>query len=243
METPKAKQRPLPKVIHEPDGHDLVLVPAGVFQYGPSRRQVYLDDYYLARYPVTNKQFETFLRVTNYVPEDEQADRFLAHWRGRRCPAPLEEHPVVFVSWHDAQAYCAWAGRRLPTEAEWEKAARGTDGRRYPWGRGEPGPDRANFGRRLRGTVPVGPNKAGASPYGIQGMAGNVWEWCEDSDDLTFYLHGPERNPRNSVQHREHSCVVRGGSWMFDKSSLRTYARSSFVANFRLDGVGFRCAM
>ncbi len=238
-----AHDQPLAEVIHEPDGHDLVLIPAGVFQHGPNRRQIYLDDHYLARYPVTNQQFETFLKVTGYAPKDEQADRFLSHWRGRTCPPQLQEHPVVFVSWLDAQAYCTWAGRRLPTEAEWEKGARGTDGRKYPWGRDEPSDAHANFGRRRRGTVAVGPNDAGASPYGLHGMAGNVWEWCEDVDDQSFYLHGPERNPRCTVASGKVSCVVRGGSWMFDARSLRTYARASHPREFRLDGVGFRCAL
>jgi len=241
---PPAADKPPPPVIHESDGHDLVLVPGGVFQYGPSRRQVFLDDFYLGRYPVTNRQFEIFLNVTGYRPDDAEAERFLAHWRGRRCPPQLEEHPVVFVSWHDAQAYCTWAGRRLPTEAEWEKAARGTDGRKYPWGKAEPTPERANYGRKRGGTVPVAPDADSASPYSIHGMAGNVWEWCEDFDDPTFYLHGPERNPRNTVDAGgSGACVVRGGSWLFDARSLRTYTRASYGPSFRLDGVGFRCAL
>ncbi|MDH5676535.1 MAG: SUMF1/EgtB/PvdO family nonheme iron enzyme [Myxococcales bacterium] len=243
VQDPEADSEPLPSVIHESDGHDLVLVGQGVFQHGPNRRQVFIDDFYLARYPVTNRQFSTFLEVTGYEPDDAQRERFLAHWRGRRCPPELEEHPVVFVSWHDAQAYCAWAGRRLPTEAEWEKGARGADGRKYPWGREEPTPEHANFGRRLRGTVAVGPNDLGASPYGLHAMAGNVWEWCEDVDDPAFYLHGPERNPRCTVSGGEEACVVRGGSWMFDARSLRSYARASHPRDFRIDGVGFRCAM
>lgn len=231
-------------VIEEGDGRKLLLVPSGVFAMGPSRRSVHLDDYYLAEAPVTNRDFERFLTTTGYAPRDSESHRFLAHWRGRkRSPTKLADHPVVFVSWNDARAYCAWAGRRLPTEAEWEKGARGSDGRKYPWGREEPGTDQANFGRHAGGTTPVGRRPAGQSPHGCQDMAGNVWEWCDDVDDPRFYLRGPERNPRNTAHVEGAQHVVRGGSWMYDPRSLRTYARSAFPRHFRLDGVGFRCAL
>jgi serine/threonine-protein kinase len=181
--------------------------------------------------------------VTGYRPSDPEAHRFLPHWREGRCPPGLDDHPVVFVSWLDARAYTVWAGCRLLTEAEWEKAARGTDGRKYPWGRTEPTTDHANFGRSRQSTMPIGQFPDGVSPYGIFDMAGNVGEWCEDVDDPKFYLSGPERNPRNTVQPGNRPCVVRGGGWMYDARSLRTYSRSSFHPTYRIGSVGFRCAI
>lgn len=230
-------------VIEEKDGTELVLIAGGGFQMGPQRREIYLDPFYVARRPVTNRQYATFIEVTGFRPEDDEARRFLHHFRSRSCPPALVDHPVVFVSWYDARAYCRWAGLRLPSEAEWEKAARGDDGRKYPWGRGEPNPSLANFGRAAGGTVAVSACSDGMSVYGIEDMAGNAGEWCEDVDDPAFYLHGPERNPRNTAEGRTGTRVVRGGGWAFDARSLRTHARASFDPRFRLDGVGFRCAL
>ncbi|HWO22043.1 MAG TPA: SUMF1/EgtB/PvdO family nonheme iron enzyme [Kofleriaceae bacterium] len=242
-----------PRVIIEDDGNEMLLVPAGPFQLGAHRRTVLLDRFYLARYPVTNRQFHAFVEGTSYRPADAEAHRFLHHWKNGRCPPELLDHPVVFVSWTDARAYCRWAARRLPSEAEWEKAARGADGNKYPWGREEPTPELANFGQARAKSYPMAPGDGGtaavtafprsASPYGMEGMAGNVFEWCEDVDDPGFYLHGPDRNPRNTIQPGDAPCVIRGGSWRYDARSLRAYARASFPPTFRLDTVGFRVAL
>jgi serine/threonine-protein kinase len=251
------READLPKTILEEDGNEMVLIPGGAFQMGAHRRPVVLDRFYMARRPVTNRQFLAFIEATGYRPSDPEAGRFLQHWRAGRYPPDLADHPVVFVSWLDARAYCRWAARRLPSEAEWEKAARGTDGNKFPWGRDEPTAELANFGQTRAkaypvpgswsagdgGTAPVDAFPRGASPYGILGMAGNVFEWCEDVDDLTFYLQGPDRNPRNTIQPGESPCVIRGGSWRYDARSLRSYARSSFPPTFRLDTVGFRVAL
>jgi serine/threonine-protein kinase len=148
--------RPLAKTVQEKTGEQMILVPAGPFLMGPQRRTVHLDAFYMDRTPVTNRQFKTFVDVTGYRPSDPGASRLLSHFRRGEIPEGHEDHPVVYVSWDDARAYASWAGKRLPTEAEWEKAARGTDGRRYPWGRAEPGPSRANYDNREGGTVPVG---------------------------------------------------------------------------------------
>jgi serine/threonine-protein kinase len=233
---------PLPQSIKEPNAHDMTLVPTGTFAMGPSRRAIQLDAFYLDRTPVTNEQFKVFVDATSYRPKDEDANRFLSHWRDGRIPRGEEKHPVVFVSWLDARAYCMWSGSRLPTEAEWEKAARGTDGRKFPWGRTEPTTTHANFGRRDGGTAPVGSFPDGASPYGILDLAGNVWEWCEDVEDDAFYESGPIRNPKNTQRTEKSQYVMRGGSWMYEASSLRTFARIGFEAHYRFAGGGFRCA-
>ncbi len=231
----------LDPVIEGPDGERLLMVPSGQFKMGPDRRPVWVDAFHMAELPVTNAQFHTFLKTTRYKPE--RLDRFLAHWRGPTPPKALLEHPVVYVSWFDACAYLAWAGRRLPSEAEWEKAARGDDGRRYPWGKARPDERHAHFDRRSASTMRVGSWPAGRSPHGVADLAGNVWEWCVDIDDAGFYATGPSHNPRNTGGHARERSVVRGGSWAYGEHELRTYARTGFDPNFRLDGVGFRAAL
>jgi formylglycine-generating enzyme required for sulfatase activity len=233
--------RALSPVLREKTGEQMILVRGGPFLMGQQRRRIHVDGFYMDRTPVTNRQFKTFLDVTGYRPDDPDANRFLFHWRRGEIPSGQEEHPVVYVSWNDAKAYASWAGKRLPTEAEWEKAARGTDGRKYPWGRVEPGSTRANYDNREGGTVPVGSLPLGASPYGILDLSGNVWEWCDDYDDPAFYSDGPAYNPRNSRPAERLLLVMRGGSWMYGAQSLRTYARTSFEPHYRFAGGGFRC--
>lgn len=243
VELQHASSVPLPSTLRDTGGHEMVLVPAGPFAMGPSRREVHIDALYIDRTPVTNEQFAIFLEATQYRPTDAGAKRFLAHWRNGKPPRGEEKHPVVYVSWFDARAYAIWAGQRLPTEAEWEKAARGTDGRRYPWGRAEPKASHANFGRSRDGTTPVGVFPEGASPYGILDLAGNVWEWCEDAYDEDFYENGPSMNPKLASGAKDkNGHVMRGGSFMYDARALRTYARMGFDPHYRFAEGGFRCA-
>ena len=229
-----------PKVIRDGVASEMVLIPAGSFRMGKDRRLIYLDALYIDRTPVTNREFATFLEVTGYRPTDEDAARFVPHLLGGKLNKRQESHPVVHVSWFDARAFAAWAGKRLPSEAEWEKAARGTDGRKYPWGRTQPSPHYANYGNKDGGTAPIGSYPDGASPYGVLDLAGNVWEWCADFDDPAFYEDGPPNNPRNEQPGQR--LVMRGGSYMFGAQALRTYARTSFEPHYRFAGGGFRCA-
>ncbi|MBI4489944.1 MAG: formylglycine-generating enzyme family protein [Deltaproteobacteria bacterium] len=221
----------------------MVPIPAGEFWMGSNdgrenekpRRRVYLDAFYIDKYEVTNSQYEKFMKATGQgAPE---------YWND---PASYGfQQPVVGVSWYDAEAYCTWAGKRLPTEAEWEKAARGTDGRKYPWGNEEPDREKANYYLLVRiiftWTVPVGSYPKGVSPYGIHDMAGNVWEWVADLYDETYYQRAPERNPKgpNSGQKR----VVRGGAWPVPfQIDLRSSYRLAENPTYRHYYLGFRCA-
>jgi len=222
--------------INSKDGTRLVLIPAGEFIMGSSgnegrtnehpRHKVYLDAYYISRYEVTNGQFGKFVNGANYKADGE--------WKQYTGPGK-ERNAVVNVTWHDAVAYCRWAGLRLPTEAEWEKAARGTDGRVYPWGN-QWDPSRCSWDRNSKvtkgqnlsqgeGMVPVGSFPTGTSPYGIQDMAGSVWELCADWYDEFYYGSKPWRNPQGPQCGTRR--VSRGGSYANqDPFYLRCAVRS-----------------
>ena len=195
---------------------------------------VQLSEYWLGRYPVTNRQYAAFVSATKHaLPE---------HWSWGKIPAGKEEHPVVRVSWQDATEFCAWLKQasgesiRLPSEAEWEKAARGTDGRIYPWGSQPPDVSRANYDQKVMDTTLVGKySPAGDSPYGCADMAGNVWEWVSD-----WYKAYPGGEPNE--EYGEKYRVVRGGSWDYDEGPLRSSNRSWFAPSLRYGLLGFRCA-
>jgi len=223
------------------DGAPMVLVSAGEFTMGGDsidnpRHPVYLDAFHMDKYEVTASRYAKFLQAT-----------------GRQLPFKWSEmslvshgdRPVIGVTWEDADAYCRWASKRLPTEAEWEKAARGTDGREYPWGNEAPTPRHANFNKccewKCYGVLAiVGSLEAGRSPYGIYELAGNVSEWVADWYDNTSYKYELERNPKGPRDGEEK--VVRGGSWydsaLLQRSALRSRSYPSAPSTDR----GFRCA-
>jgi formylglycine-generating enzyme required for sulfatase activity len=217
-----------PRVAKGDDGAEMVLVPAGEFLMGSTEyedekppHRVHLDAYHVDRYEVTNALYRRFMDATGRQAPSYWND---SKWNGA-------SQPVVGVSWHDAEAYCRWAGKRLPTEAEWEKAARGTDGRKYPWGDQWDSSKANSFESKLGKTVAVGSYPGGASPYGAHDMAGNVWEWVADWYDKDYYRRSPERNPQgpDSGHHR----VLRGGSWVNIPVDLRTADRDYVTPDFR----------
>jgi formylglycine-generating enzyme required for sulfatase activity len=211
----------------------MIVVPAGWFLMGQDdgprasrpQRRVYLDTYAIDRTEVTQAQFALLVLATDNQTGSQQTSA---------------SKPVVGVLWREADAYCRWAGKRLPTEAEWEKAARGTDGRRYPWGdvwdsmlanTSEGGPGEL---------LPAGTYLAGASPYGLLDMAGNAAEWVADNFDPNYYGMAPDHNPPGPDRVMDH--VLRGGSWASHRGHAQTFFRDSSHSARPNLRVGFRCA-
>jgi formylglycine-generating enzyme required for sulfatase activity len=224
--------------------HGMVVIPAGELLMGSSdkdelavasekpQHSVYLDAFAIDVLPVTVAQYRDFCRVTGHAMPPEP----IWGWR--------DDHPVVNVNWFDAFAYANWVGKRLPTEAEWEKAARGADGRLFPWGdTWDPSRGHCLKGDQLTGTAPVGSYPAGASSYGVLDLAGNIWEWCADWYDPYYYLWAPRRNPPGPET--SHTRVLRGGSW---RCNVPGYLRCAY-RNFNrgpatwYNDRGFRCAI
>jgi formylglycine-generating enzyme len=221
------------------------------------QRQVFLDAFYIDRYEVSNGRFDKFASTNSYRTTAEaegwgwvhqqkngkpQWERLKgATWRapGGLGTTAAAMHPVVQVSWYDADAYCKWAGKRLPTEAEWEKAARGVDGRRYPWGE-DWNPSRSNGDMGVKATRPIGSYPAGTSPYDLHDMSGNVFEWVGDWYDPAFYRKAQDRNPSGPASGDQR--VLRGGAWHSRQIALRAASRGSGVPEFRYNYTGFRCA-
>ena len=198
----------LPSASAEPEApkeapEGMALVPAGEFIYGPSEheQQIVLPAFYMDIYEVTNQAY--------------------AKVRPHQYPEGKDKYPVVGPSWYDAQRYCEAVGKRLPTEQEWEKSARGTDGRRYPWG-DLFDPTKANTGKRFGGITPVDKFPEGRSPYGVYDLLGNVWEWTASED-------GGNK-------------VVRGGLWFDSVIGTKASYRNAFPPRKHLDYLGFRCA-
>jgi len=234
---PYEQPRQVVKEITGKDGAPMVLVPAGEFTMGSGSaiRPVSVEAFYMDKYEVTVARYGKFLKATKRKEPDK--------WDTVKFPQDADR-PVTGVDWEDANAYCRWAGKRLPTEVEWEKAARGTDGRLYPWGNDPPNPRLANYQQERSssggGLAAVGSYEAGKSPYGLYDMAGNVWEWVADWYDEDYYRHGPNRNPPGPERGEEK--VIRGGSWDFQAQALLVVSRLSYAPTMRAGFIGFRCA-
>ncbi len=224
----------------------MTLIPGGAFSRGTDGRlpdegpqhTVTLDPFFIDTYEVTNLQYKRFNDTTNRRSPD--------HFRNRTFPPGKADHPVTFVTWSDANAYCEWAGKRLPTDQEWEKAARGTDRRMFPWG-DEFDINKANTPVRWQkigkfgDTTPVGAFLKGASPYGVHDMSGNVWEWT-----ASWYQAYPG-NKTDSENYGTRYKTLKGGSW-FDCSFYRcgisapVFNRAFFAPQTKNNSFGFRCA-
>ena len=233
-------------------GHDsvnMVTIPAGSFIMGnpagvgrvdeQPEKDVHVSAFAIDEVEVTNESYLVFTRMTGHKePHNPYGDGPLS------AVTEIDQLPVVQVSWHDAVDYCRWVEKRLPTEAEWEKAARGTDKRIFPWGDEDPTKEHAiNFDRTWKGKEtlwPVGTSPRNRSPYGVLDMAGNVREWTQDWYDPQFYQNGPTLNPVGADEGIVKS--VRGGSWGSFIHDIRVTARGKGGFALKTDGVGIRCA-
>ena len=225
------------------DGAVMVYVPPGPFTMGSEEggrderpvREVWLDGFYIDKYEVSWHRFKL-----SALPFSEDPSSRL---RQPRAPdwGIVDEQPMLNVSWYDARAWAEWAGKRLPSEAEWEKAARGTDGRRYPWGNAPPTFDRAvwlEHPTAAESTAAVDCCTDGASPYGALNLAGNVYEWCEDTYEADFYARAPLRNPVNRAEGPNR--VLRGGAFVLEVEDLRSAYRYRLRPEDRTPYIGFR---
>ena len=255
----------LPDGIVVPEG--MVFIPDGEFQMGSDDEEafddehpvhdVFLDAYMIDIYPVTNSEFRDFIyanprwgKIDSYgkhIPIELQDGNYLRDWEYETFPNGKADHPVTQVSWYAAMAYAQWVGKRLPTEAEWEKAARGgVDGKKYPWG-----DSISDININTDDTTPIG--NTPANGYGLYDMSGNVWEWCLDTYDSDFYFVSPPNNPfsgtnnvpwvvNNFTEVRE-PRVLRGGPWGIDSQGVRVSHRFSGNPTDTFPTFGFRCVM
>ncbi len=231
--TPWPTQAPTSAPVDDPG---MVYVPGGEFIFGSDEGReeespeqvVEIDGFNIDKHPVTCAEYKAFVDATGHpAPRD---------WEGDEIPEGHEEHPVVWVSWEDATAYCEWAGKRLPTEMEWEKAARGTEGNIYPWGNSFDASLCNSRESDIGETTVVDRFPEGATPYGALDMSGNVWEWTADWYDA--YRGSVYELDRYGTTYR----VLRGGSWYDGANAVRTTSRNSAKPGFAFSTIGFRCA-
>jgi formylglycine-generating enzyme required for sulfatase activity len=242
-----------------PDKSKMVYIPAGNFIMGSKiensdeypEHTVYLNAFEIDKCEVTNARYNAFINSGGY---SERKYWTLEGWKyiainnitkpqwwdsGKYHSGPrYPDYPVTGISWFEACAFAKWAGKRLPTEAEWEKAARGIDGKTYPWGE-EINSSKANYNNGVGASRSVGSYLSGESPYGCLDMAGNVWEWCNDWYDGNYYSVSPAKSPAGPET--GHVKVIRGGSWIVVDNVLRCAYRTYFILGTRDYFIGFRC--
>jgi formylglycine-generating enzyme required for sulfatase activity len=227
------------------DEVELVLIPAGEFTMGhkdsydtlPVRR-MNLPAFYIDKYEVTNKRYKRFIDATGYKVPWSQEPAVAAYawdWQKRMYPEGKGDDPVVLINWEDARAFCAWAGKSLPSEAQWEKAARGANGKSYPWGNGWEAAKANTSESGLKQTAPAGSFKADVSEYGVNDLAGNVSEWVEE-----WFAPYPG-NPMTSYEERNKYKILRGGSWDYAHSIANGYHRQYALPQSQMAAIGFRC--
>jgi len=238
----------------------MVFIPAGEFIMGDDEgdddekpeRTVFLDAFCIDKYEATNVQYKECVEAGACPPPARMSSPSRLSYYDN---PEFDNYPVIYVTWDDAQVYCKWRGRRLPTEAEWEKAARGTDERLWPWGDSEPDASRVNLcdvnciydWKELHlddgysDTAPVGSFEAGKSPYGVYNMGGNVREWTADWYAPDYYVNAPDRNPPGGVDSGM-GRVLRGGSWRSNIPVARSTYRLMYDAQTKDEYIGFRCA-
>lgn len=261
MPTPSAT--PLPERVVDAHGVTMVLIPDGEFIMGSEEgfpdeaptHKVYLDSFYIDLTEVTNSQYRACVEAGVCQPPrrtdccTEDPNQYIA-WPSYFDNLEFDDYPVIFISWYDAHDFCEWRGARLPTEAEWEKAARGTDGQPYPWGDEDPSPELLNFywlpgafdAQPRNTTAPVGSYPLGASPYGVLDMLGNVYQWVYDIYDPDYYSYSPYANPTGPEEGTFR--VTRGGSFYNQAFRNRASNRNhAFIpaSSVHFDG-GARCA-
>ncbi len=242
---------------------NMVLIPTDEFQMGSNDYNaeddekpmhiVYVEAFYMDKYEVTNAKYKKFVDANpqwqkDRIPEKYHDGDYLKHWNGNDYPESKGDHPVVYVSWYAAMAYAKWAEKRLPTEAEWEKAARGgLVGKKYTWGDSLDS-NKANYGENVGDTTPVGTYPPDAS--GLYDMAGNVWEWCLDEYNPDFYAISPSHNPLaggtmdnilSDWTNVKTVRVLRGGSWISAAKFVRVSDRTRFTPRITNKARGFRC--
>ncbi len=248
---------PAPDFSNQPKGNgsdkaEMIYIPEGTFEMGAKSDNNYAHDsekpqhtvklsgFWIDKYEVTNAQYAECVK-TGYcvVPRDLSSHTRTDYYSNTE----YADYPVINVDWNQAYYYCTFAGKRLPTEAEWEKAARGDQENIYPWGNDKPGAIYGNYGMSIEGdTTPVSNYPSGISPYGVYNMFGNVWEWTNDKFSKTWYSESPTENPQGPTAADNYDRTIRGISWSYSLTYNEITLRGSLNMYKYANDIGFRCA-